>query len=712
MKKILLLMVFSLSTLMVKADEGMWLMMLIKRLENVDLQKQGLKLTPEEIYSVNHSSLKDAIVQFNGGCTAEVVSKKGLLFTNHHCGYNAIAELSTPEHNYLKDGFWAKNHQEELKYENLYVRFLVRMDDATSRILGKLNDSMTSEQRQLAIDAEMKLIEQENNQNGKYTVVVKSFFNGNEFYYFVYQDYTDIRLVATPPENIGKFGGDTDNWEWPRHTGDFSVFRIYADKNNQPAKYSADNVPFSPQHALPISIAGVQKDDYTMIVGYPGRTNRYLTSYGITQLISNDYPAYVQASKMAMDIMKTHMDKSTQVRLDYAGAYAGIANYWKNRQGTIDAVIKNGSIAEKRNLESKYRSWSLRPENENTYSGVLENIEVYYKQISKRNVERNYNSIMARTAKFLTIPSRLGSLLKTYAEQDENGKKAMKQKVTDAVNQSYKGFNTVIEAELLSNLVNLYKTKADISIQALSMKNETPTGIVKKAYASIFVSKDKIMEFVNNPIQYKLMTDELYKTSIQYVEDQKTIVKRFKLVDDNFEVLSRKFLSGLMKSQPEKNFFPDANSTMRLTYGKVEALPVNPAKQYYGISAEENYVTDLDGAVMKYKPNDAEFDMPKELVALNKAKNYGRYADAKGRLIVNFLSNNDITGGNSGSPIMNGKGELIGLAFDGNSEALSGDIVFEPKLQRTINLDVRYLLFLMDKYAGASNLIQELDIRN
>ncbi len=465
MKRIFLLFTFLLSFAQMRADEGMWLMMLVKRLNGKDLQKQGLRLTAEEIYSVNNSSLKDAIVQFNGGCTAEVVSKEGLLFTNHHCGYDAIAALSTPEKNYLKDGFFAMNNKEELPAKNLYVRFLVRMDDVTARINGKLNPQMSADERKAVIDAEYKAIQKENSENGKYTVVVRDFFSGNEFYYFVYQDYKDVRLVGTPTESIGKYGGDTDNWEWPRHTGDFSVFRIYGDANGNPAEYSLNNVPLKPKYHLPVSMKGVKPGDFTMIMGYPGRTNRYLTSYGINQLVTKDYIGWVDASKSAMDVMKKYMDKDTQIRLDYASQYASVANYWKNRAGTIESVNKNGTVADKQKVEAKFQEWANLAENKATYGNVLSEIEAYYKLIADRNLERNYATQFQRNAKYAVLPYRIGAVLKSYIEQNEAGKSAMKARVLAGVEASYDGFHPVVEKDMLQTLLSLYKNRVPFDYQ-------------------------------------------------------------------------------------------------------------------------------------------------------------------------------------------------------------------------------------------------------
>lgn len=711
MKKLLLLATFLLSFLQMRADEGMWLLMLIKRLNYVDMQKEGLHLTPEEIYSVNNSSLKDAIIQFGGGCTAEVVSDQGLVFTNHHCGYGSIAALSTPEKDYLTNGFWAMKKSEELPAKGLSVRFLVRMDDVTQRINAKLSNGLSPEERKKIIDDEYKAIQNENAENGKYTVVVRDFFNGNEFYYFVYQDYKDVRLVGTPPNSLGKYGGDTDNWEWPRHTADFSVFRIYADASGNPAEYSTGNVPLKPKHSLPVSLRGYEPGNFTMIVGFPGRTNRYLTSYGIDQMVNKDYPAWVESSKLAMDVMKKYMDKDQATKLGYASQYASVANYWKNRQGTIDAVLKNGTISDKKKVEEAYQQWASKPENDDPYSAVLANIEAYYKQISDRNVEKNYGAQLQRNAKYIAIAYRVGSLLKTYADQDDAGKAAAKQKTLDAVNAAYEHFNTNLEGEMLSNMIALYQRKVSKDVASKTISETDATKISNIAFSSIFANKESALNFLENPDRLKIDADPLKKIADGYVNDGKLLDERFVNVENNFQNNTRLFINGLMKSQPEKSFYPDANSTMRLTFGKVTTLPERNDREYYGISASDNYYTDVRGMVAKYKKGDEEFDLPQDFLDLIKKKDFGKYADPRTKkLQVNFLSDNDITGGNSGSPIMDGYGNLLGLAFDGNSEALSGDIVFEPEWQKTINVDVRFVLWVIEKYGKAGHLISELKL--
>ena len=707
MKRIVLLLTFLLSFVQMRADEGMWLLMLIKRLNGVDMQKQGLHLTPEEIYSVNNSSLKDAIVSFGGYCTAEVVSDKGLIFTNHHCGYGAIANLSTPEKNHLKNGFWAKKQADELNAKGLYVRFLVRMDDATQRITSKLNNSMSDKDRKAVIEAEIKAIQQENSENGKYTVVVKDFFNGNEFYYFVYQDYKDVRLVGTPPNSLGKFGGDTDNWEWPRHTADFSVFRIYADANGNPAEYSPKNVPLKPKHSLPISLKGFKPGDFAMILGYPGTTNRYLTSFGIQQMVDKDYPAWVEASKVAMDVMKKGMDADKATQLNYASQYASVANYWKNRQGTIDAVYKNGTISDKKKLESQYLTWANQ-QSTTIYADALYDIEAYYKQVTDRRVERNYASILTRNAKYLSVASQLGSLFKTLADQDMQGRIQMRPKVEEAIAKIYDKFSPTLEGEMLSALVGLYQQRVNPNVGLPSFLNLDAKGAANLAYSSVFANKAAAMSFAMSPDRLKIDGDPLYRLTLSVIEDQKLMQEKYSLVEENFSKNTRIFLEGLRKAFPNKSFYPDANSTMRLTYGSIDTLPVRSDRNYEGIS--ENFYTDMNGLVAKYKKGDEEFDLPQRVLDLHAAKDYGQYADAKGYMPVNFLSNNDITGGNSGSPVIDGEGNLIGIAFDGNSEALSGDIVFEPEVQRTISADIRFVLWVIDKYAGADRIIKELKL--
>lgn len=710
MKRLILALVAVLMTVQVRADEGMWLPLLIKRLNHRDMQKEGLKLTAEEIYSVNRASLKDAIVSFGGFCTGEIVSNQGLIFTNHHCGYDAIAQLSSAENNRLQNGWWATRLSEELPAKGLYVRFLVRMDDATRRITSRLHNGMPQAERNGVIEAEIAAIKKENSENGKYVVEVKSFLNGNEYYYFVYRDYKDVRLVGTPPSSLGKFGGDTDNWEWPRHTADFSVFRVYADAKGDPAEYSPNNRPLVPRHFLPISTAGYQPGDYAMIMGYPGRTNRYLTSFGLDKMVGKNYPAWVEASKVAMDVMKSEWSGNETLKIHYLPRYSNVANYWKNRQGTIDAVNKNGTIAQKQRLESVFEQWAKKPANRGTYGNVLSELRAYYDQNQDRYVQDQYLAILGRQARYTTLPVSLGAKLLTYAQQDQAGRTAMKPKLQKEIADAYQRLDPRVETRLLIELLKLYQDRVPVAAQRRLIRTTNLDALSQAVATSIFVRPQTLETFLDVPSKEVLENDVLYRFSNELVSESTKMNEQYAEVDSRFATNSRLFLDGLRKATPGKKYYPDANSTMRLTYGKVATLPVRADRKYHGI--KNNYYTDLDGLVAKYKKGDEEFDLQEDFLKLVRSGDYGRFTDKrmKAKVPLNFLSTNDITGGNSGSPVMNAKGELIGIAFDGNSEALSGDIEFEPKLQRTINLDVRFILFMIEKYSRAHYLFNEMKL--
>lgn len=711
MKKIGILILLIAVTFPTFADEGMWFLMHLKRQNEADMQKMGLKLSAEEIYSINNSSLKDAIVQFNGGCTAEIVSEKGLVFTNHHCGYGAIAELSTPQNDYLTQGFWAGNHSEELKPKSLYVRFFVRMDDVSERILSLVNDSMSEKEREKAVNQEIAKIEQENSDNGKYVVSVKSFYNGNEYYYFVYQDYTDVRLVGTPPNSIGKFGGDTDNWEWPRHTGDFSVFRVYGDADGNPAPYSADNVPLKPKHFLPISIKGFQEGDFSMILGYPGRTNRWMNAAGIEQNVKFAYPAWVEASKVGMDAMKKHMDQDQSVKINYGSQYSGVANYWKNRQGMIDALSLHRTADTKAKQEKKFNKWANKKKNKPQYGNVIETINNYYATTNDKARHDNYLIGMLRSSKFSALPYSLGIALTQYASENEAKRAEMRTRLETTIQQTYDKVYIPLEIDVLADELDLYARKGgEIAgyIKDLAINNEGSfKAYIEHAFEkSVFGSPERLKTYLDTPVAEQITQDSLYKISAALMDKYRETTPEQEEAENQFEAAYRKYIAGFLQANPKQKFYPDANSTMRLTYGTIRSLPrtakVNDAKH--------NFYTTLKGTIAKYQPGDEEFDLPKRLMELYEEKDFGVYADSDGHMPVNFLSDQDITGGNSGSPVLNADGELIGLAFDGNIEAMAGDVIFDPNLQRTISVDIRYVLFIIDKYAGAQNIINELKI--
>lgn len=695
-----------------KADEGMWFLMFIERLNHRDMQKMGLQLTSQEIYSINNHSLKDAIVQFNGGCTAELISKDGLVLTNHHCGYDGVAELSTPENNLLKNGFWAANHTDEKKPSSLYVRFFVRMDDCTKRILAVVNSKMTELEREAAINKEIALIEKENNESGKYTVSVRPFFQGNEYYYFVYQDYKDVRLVGVPPESLGKFGGDTDNWEWPRHTADFSMFRIYADKDGNPAEYSKENIPLQPKHYLPVNLNGVKENDFAMILGYPGRTNRWMPAGGIEQNVKFAYPAWVEGAKTGMDNMKKYMDMNAGNRLVYASKFASTANYWKNRQGMINALSKAGTAKSKALQETKFNIWANLPANKEKYGTVVEKINKYYGLTNEKSRHDNYLQQLFRTTAFGTVGRTLGKQLENFIKADTNKRIEMVPEIQNMADGIFKDLLIPAEKDLLAAQLKLYATKSlgyQIAPMVAKVGSENNNDFTKYSSNiidnSILTSSAKIKTFLATPNADALANDELYKLSNDMITHLGKKSPEITQAQNDYAASFRLLVEGLRESNIGTTKYPDANSTLRLTYGKVRSLPTDKRND-----AKTNNYTTLEGQVKKYKKGDEEFDLPSRVLDLQKAKDYGRFADKDGSLHVNFLTDNDITGGNSGSPVVNGKGELIGLAFDGNIEAMAGDVIFDSKLQRTINVDIRYVLWVIEKFANAKHIVDEMTL--
>ena len=709
-KSFFILGIFSLSTFVSRADEGMWMPFMLKN--NIkDMKKMGLQLSAKEIYDINNSSLKDAIVHFGGYCTGEVISSKGLILTNHHCGYGSIAELSTPENNYLRDGFWAKSYDDELKPKELFVRFLVQMGDVTKRMLAKVNDKMTTAERSAALSEEMKKIQQEFSNNGQYTVHVRAFYEGNEFYYFVYEDFPDVRLVGTPTESIGKFGGDTDNWEWPRHTGDFSLFRVYADKNNKPSAYSKDNVPYTPKHHLPVNIQGYQAGEFSMIMGYPGRTNRWMPAQGVYQNVNFAYPAWVEASKTAMDVMKGYMNEDVKTRLDYASKYSGIANYWKNRQGMIDALTQHKTVERKTVQEATFNTWANKGKNKKKYANVIADINAYYAATNEKARHDNYLSMVTRGSAFSVIAYRLGRNFEQFAKS--TNQEEQRADLEQAIQEFYSNLNINLEKDILAALLELYTKKStgyptmpQLEEIGAKSKNDFSRFVNELFATSIFGSEEMAIEFLSKPSLEVLENDPIMifsKNLIQHLQGSASPDVLAK--QEKYNHAFRLMVEGMRKANKKGKFYPDANSTMRLTYGKVRALPEDARN-----SAPQNYYTILADMVKKHKPGDAEFDLSPKVSEIFNAKDYGPYVDKNGYMFVNFLTDHDITGGNSGSPVVNGKGELIGLAFDGNIEAMAGDVIFDPNLQRTINVDIRFVLLIMDKYAGARNLIEELTL--
>ncbi len=696
------------------ADEGMWLPLFIDRLNYVDMQKAGLRLTAEEIYSINHNSLKDAIVIFGGGCTGEIVSGEGLLFTNHHCGYGAIQSHSSVEHDYLTNGFWALNKNEELPNENLTVRFLVRIEDVTSKVLAGIDARLSEDERTKKIQEISKKLETEASDNKRYDVVVRGFFSGNEYYLFVYETFKDVRLVGTPPNSIGKFGGDTDNWMWPRHTGDFSVFRVYSGPDGKPAPYSKDNIPMKPKHFLPVSIKGVQKDDYAMILGYPGSTSRYLTSWGVKLALEETNPAVVKIRTEKLALLKQDMDASDAVRIKYSSKYAGIANYWKYFIGQSKGLKRLNVYNDKKDLENRFSTWvSGNPQRKEKYGQAFDDISAAYAEMTKYAKVRTYfNECLVRGAEVVGFARSFeGILADLKAEkQDPEKIKADVAKLRDRAASFFKDYNEATDKKLMASMYSLFVK--DISPEfyptVIAEVNGKYKGnfakyaedIYKKSFLACPVSTEN---WLKEPNAKKLEKDPIFKLMLSIMAKANNVSDLLNAPQNQLNRGSRAFIAGLREMQPDKKFYPDANSTMRLTYGKV--LDYYPAD-----AVHYDFKTTLQGIMEKEDPSSDEFIVPDKLKQLYAAKDFGPYGE-NGELITCFLTDNDITGGNSGSPVINANGELIGLAFDGNWEAMSGDIIFEPALQRTIVVDARYVLFVIDKFAGAKNLINELTIR-
>ncbi len=697
----------------VTPDEGMWLPMFVERLNYVDMQKMGLHLTADELYSINHSSLKDAIVSLGGFCTAEVVSPEGLLFTNHHCGYDAIQTHSSVDHDYLTDGFWAMSKAEELPNEGLYVSFLIRMEDKTSEVLGTVTADMDEAARNAAISKKVEELKKGASENGKYIVELKSFFDGNEYYLFVYQQFKDIRLVGAPPSSIGKFGGDTDNWMWPRHTGDFSIFRIYTAPDGSPAEYSKDNIPMVAKKFLPVSLKGYKKDDFAMIWGYPGRTERYANSWAVEATLNDIDPIIVKGLGVVLEKQKEGMEKDNAVRIAYASKYAGLANFWKNKLGEARDLKRLDVISKKQELEAQLTRWINADESRKAkYGDVLSTYADIYKQYKDQNLNPQmwYAQLVLIGSQAFSFPRQataIETLLKSGAKGDDLKKQMEKYK--DLAKEHFKEYNNEIEQNVLAAMLTLYRANIPASQQPSVFQeiDKKYKGNIDKYVAemfrkSIFYTEADFNAFLKKPSLKKMQNDPAYIAYNSFMANFMKVMGTRQPLEAKNRVANRLFIQALREMEPNKSFYPDANSTMRMTYGKIVGYIPADAIHY-------SYFTTLEGVMAKEDPKNEEFIVPARLKELYNKKDYGRYGE-NGKLITNFLTDNDITGGNSGSPVINGNGELIGLAFDGNWEAMSGNILFEPALQRTICVDVRYVLFVIDKYAGATNLINELTI--
>ena len=718
MKRVFIIVFALLSTSIVRADEGMWLLSLLgKNIEQ--MQAQGCKLTAEDIYSVNQASLKDAIVGLgNDGrpfwhfCSGEIISDKGLVLTNHHCGFSVIQKHSTVEHDYLSNGFWAYKYSEELPNPGITASILQRMEDVTDQVNAVLNDNMSEEERAVAIDAISKQISAKAVQGTNLFAQVQSMFEGNQFFLLVYKIYQDVRLVGAPAQSMGKFGGDTDNWSWPRHTADFCMMRIYTGPDGEPAPYNTSNVPLKPKHHLPVSAKGVQDGDFAMIMGFPGTTDRFLTSFGLkeTMEVTNDIRYKVRTEKLR--IMKEGMNAAAATRIQYASKYAQCANYWKYSHEQNIALENLNTMGEKEKIEREFTAWvNADPARKAKYGNALTLIKEGYEAMHPYNVAMSYmQEAGLQGAEVPLFAFQVGNTLerafdaKNTAEVKEMYFKAIKSNAA----AFFKDFNKDVDKNLIATLLKIYNDNvaAEWHPEVFNLINKKYKGNYEKfakelSDKSIFTDEARLNAFLEKPDMKKLNKDLGYITGASLFEVFQKLREEMSAMRSNIAKGDRLFVNGLMAMEPNKVWAPNANSTIRLTYGNVKSYKPRDAVFY-------DYYTTLTGVMEKEGPKGGEFEVPQKLKDLYHAKDFGRYgAD---NISVNFITNNDITGGNSGSPVINGNGELIGTAFDGNSEAMSGDIDFEENLQRCINLDARYMLFIVDKIANAQNLINEMTI--
>ena len=710
--KLSILIVFILISFQTFADEGMWLPQLLQTLNEKQMKKLGMKINASDIYNINKGSLKDAIVSLGGFCTAEVISNQGLILTNHHCGFDAVQNHSSLEHNYIRDGFWAYNKNQELQNQGLFVSFIIRIDEVTNAIMKEVNSSMTEKERQSVIDKTIAQLKKDYKKETYQDIIIRPFFEGNKYFLFVTETYKDVRLVGAPPASIGNFGKDTDNWMWPRHTGDFSMFRIYADKNNHPAEFSPENVPYTPKKSLTISLKGMKEGDFTMVFGFPGRTNEYLSAAAIKQIMTVNDPAKIKIRHEALELMKSFMTKDEGIKIQYAAKYASIENAYKKWQGEVLGLTKSNAIQKKLDYQAEFTSkLNTNPQWQSQFGKILEELSAAYKEIEPLSYARDYfNEIIPKIELFnvaAALNSHISSLGKDNAANLDKNKK-INGKIDDIFNE----YNAVLDQQLFEKLLTMYvndqpKENTSPILQEL-LSTKTIHEIANDFYtASVLTKADNIksilsgdsksvIEIIKNDNLFRLYTDinETYMNKIG---------NKISGIQLNINKLQRQYMEAQLTVFNNKVFYPDANSTLRVAYGNVKGYQPRDGMNY-------DFYTYMDGVMEKYKPGDYEFDLPKKLIDLYNAKDFGQYAAADGRQPICFIAANHTTGGNSGSPALDANGYLVGLNFDRVWEGTMSDINYDPNICRNIMVDIRYVLFIIDKFAGASNLIEEMKI--
>ena len=687
---------------------GMWIPSLLEGMNEKEMKSLGMKMTAKDIYDTNKSSLKDAVPQFNGGCTSEVISPKGLLLTNHHCGYGQIQSHSSTEHDYLANGFWAYKMEDELPNKDLVVTFIVKIEDVTKQVLEGVNTLSNEAEKQKKIQENISALSNSFPKEAWQENKIRTFYDGNQYLLFVTETFKDVRLVGAPPTSIGKFGSDTDNWVWPRHTGDFSLFRIYADKNNRPAAYSKDNVPYTPKHFLPVSLDGIAEDDFTLVFGYPGKTNEYLPSVAINQIANELNPAKIEIREQALKVADGFMRKDNAIKIQYASKYAGTANYWKKWQGETLGIKKSNAIAVKKEAEKKFQEKVSKAKKEKEYGSILNDFEKKYTEIAPYALARDYfNETVQRNTELLSVAYKFYQLEQLYNTKGEQAFTDRKNNLYNGLGDFYKDFSAKVDEKVFEQLIALYATKVPKQFLPNTLNNIDVNQVTKAIY-----SGSKLTSYSGSK---ELLTGDT-KTVLENINRDPAFVlvksmadMYLKEVNPTYEVLNLKITElqrNYMKAQLElsenSRIFPDANSTLRVTYGKVKGYEPKDGVYY-------NPITYLDGVMEKYIPGDYEFDVSPKLIDLYKNKDFGNYGE-NGKMPVCFIGTNHTTGGNSGSPALDAKGNLIGLNFDRVWEGTMSDIYYDPSICRNIMVDIRYVLFIMDKYAGAKNLIEELQL--
>jgi hypothetical protein len=688
---------------------GMWIPSLLKGMNEKEMKSLGMKMSASDIYDVNKSSLKDAVPQFNGGCTSEVISSKGLLLTNHHCGFGEIQAHSTVEHDYLTNGFWAMSLDQELPNPDLEVTFIVKIEDVTTKVLEGIAANAPEQEKQKKIQENISRLTASLPRESWQENRIRNFYEGNQYILFVVESYKDVRLVGAPPSSIGKFGSDTDNWVWPRHTGDFSLFRIYADKNNRPAAYSKDNVPYTPRHFLPVSTSGIKEDDFTLVFGYPGRTTEYLPAVAVEQIVKTLNPAKIEVRDAALKVADGFMRKDNAIKIQYAAKYASIANYWKKWIGETQGLKKTNAVAIKRAYEKDFMAKVAKAGKQAEYGSLIADFEKNYAEIAPYALSRDYfTEVVLRNTELLTIGYRLYQLEQVFNAKGEQAFTDRKTNTIAALEETYKDFNKNVDEKVFEQLIQLYATK--------SPKQFLPAQLVDADYAKLtrdIYSQSKLTSYNSfkelltgdaKTVIAKLNTDKGYQL-VKAIADTyiKNVNPKYDEINLKIAALQRTYMKGILELSPkDARIFPDANSTLRVTYGKVKGYEPRDATYY-------EPVTYLDGVMEKYIPGDYEFDVPQKLIDLYNKKDYGQYGE-NGKMPVCFIGTNHTTGGNSGSPAIDAKGNLIGLNFDRVWEGTMSDIYYDPSICRNIMVDIRYVLFIIDKYAGAKHLIEEMDV--